>query len=107
MIRRPPRSTLFPYTTLFRSLPNAGISCRRILTWTDNNFDKAVGSSEVIELIDANKATLCPYFGARRVADCNSTVPADQTTAQTEAANVINFHRGLNGKTLCISGVEC
>src|SRR2546425_9124573 len=24
MIRRPPRSTLFPYTTLFRSLPPAG-----------------------------------------------------------------------------------
>src|SRR2546422_6244432 len=25
MIRRPPRSTLFPYTTLFRSLPGFGI----------------------------------------------------------------------------------
>src|SRR3712207_7279337 len=25
MIRRPPRSTLFPYTTLFRSLKNEGI----------------------------------------------------------------------------------
>src|SRR5258708_26196617 len=24
MIRRPPRSTLFPYTTLFRSYPHAG-----------------------------------------------------------------------------------
>src|SRR5256885_8506170 len=24
MIRRPPRSTLFPYTTLFRSMPRAG-----------------------------------------------------------------------------------
>src|SRR2546430_16825483 len=24
MIRRPPRSTLFPYTTLFRSLPGCG-----------------------------------------------------------------------------------
>src|SRR2546430_16263698 len=24
MIRRPPRSTLFPYTTLFRSCPSAG-----------------------------------------------------------------------------------
>src|SRR2546422_11737625 len=24
MIRRPPRSTLFPYTTLFRSLPDLG-----------------------------------------------------------------------------------
>src|SRR5258705_1859048 len=26
MIRRPPRSTLFPYTTLFRSKPGAAIS---------------------------------------------------------------------------------
>src|SRR3712207_9261078 len=25
MIRRPPRSTLFPYTTLFRSAPDAGV----------------------------------------------------------------------------------
>src|SRR3712207_8962294 len=25
MIRRPPRSTLFPYTTLFRSVPAAGM----------------------------------------------------------------------------------
>src|SRR2546426_5355747 len=28
MIRRPPRSTLFPYTTLFRSLRNSGSSPR-------------------------------------------------------------------------------
>src|SRR2546422_9408811 len=26
MIRRPPRSTLFPYTTLFRSIENLGVS---------------------------------------------------------------------------------
>src|SRR5256885_11850867 len=30
MIRRPPRSTLFPYTTLFRSIPNL-ITLARIL----------------------------------------------------------------------------
>src|SRR2546425_823095 len=29
MIRRPPRSTLFPYTTLFRSPPRSG-SCRKL-----------------------------------------------------------------------------
>src|SRR3712207_7339437 len=28
MIRRPPRSTLFPYTTLFRSRPNRGRGIR-------------------------------------------------------------------------------
>src|SRR2546422_7499346 len=27
MIRRPPRSTLFPYTTLFRSSPALGAAC--------------------------------------------------------------------------------
>src|SRR5258707_8482116 len=29
MIRRPPRSTLFPYTTLFRSLARGGRTARR------------------------------------------------------------------------------
>src|SRR3712207_7583890 len=41
MIRRPPRSTLFPYTTLFRSLPGERLSrlgrrdpaARRALRW--------------------------------------------------------------------------
>src|SRR3712207_8359908 len=28
MIRRPPRSTLFPYTTLFRSVRGAGVSAQ-------------------------------------------------------------------------------
>src|SRR5690606_41581170 len=32
MIRRPPRSTLFPYTTLFRSLPSAACPQKRILS---------------------------------------------------------------------------
>src|SRR3712207_8928904 len=30
MIRRPPRSTLFPYTTLFRSVPRAGLLCSSV-----------------------------------------------------------------------------
>src|SRR5260370_9732608 len=36
MIRRPPRSTLFPYTTLFRSRPERSESAgkqREVLTW--------------------------------------------------------------------------
>src|SRR2546429_4795303 len=34
MIRRPPRSTLFPYTTLFRSLEGAHSAPPRISTFT-------------------------------------------------------------------------
>src|SRR5262249_60805889 len=34
MIRRPPRSTLFPYTTLFRSLDrSSGRTCRGSTSW--------------------------------------------------------------------------
>src|SRR6266513_3582931 len=32
MIRRPPRSTLFPYTTLFRSAPGPATSCPSRMT---------------------------------------------------------------------------
>src|SRR2546427_2028844 len=31
MIRRPPRSTLFPYTTLFRSVKNVGVGEEKIV----------------------------------------------------------------------------
>src|SRR2546427_4294656 len=33
MIRRPPRSTLFPYTTLFRSIPATGSPTRSRTRW--------------------------------------------------------------------------
>src|SRR2546430_16071259 len=50
MIRRPPRSTLFPYTTLFRSLeddlgvrhPRADIDIERVLPVVDVPTPKAV-----------------------------------------------------------------
>jgi type IV pilus assembly protein PilY1 len=101
------------------STPNAGLTdptngCRRLFTWADTNFDKKVGSSEVIELIDANKATLCPYLAARRVTDCNnpSSTPdsfgnTPKQLAQLEAANIINFHRGQDGTTLCVENANC
>src|SRR5260221_11748427 len=39
MIRRPPRSTLFPYTTLFRSVFGPPFACSRVRTQTkDRQF---------------------------------------------------------------------
>src|SRR2546430_10947071 len=39
MIRRPPRSTLFPYTTLFRSLRNIGTHARPNFQFVDRNLN--------------------------------------------------------------------
>src|SRR5258707_12300525 len=45
MIRRPPRSTLFPYTMLFRSLPlDAGLDTKRICPAADPLHDLPLGS---------------------------------------------------------------
>src|SRR5256885_16232034 len=56
MIRRPPRSTLFPYTTLFRSGEYANVfgnaACRRP---TDLG-DDALGQSQVMELEAVDEA---------------------------------------------------
>src|SRR4051794_41484097 len=38
MIRRPPRSTLFPYTTLFRSRPCRSADCRQNLLMVPTNL---------------------------------------------------------------------
>src|SRR5256885_11671021 len=43
MIRRPPRSTLFPYTTLFRSLALTRRTDRcRLLNWTDPEYPQTL-----------------------------------------------------------------
>src|SRR3712207_8118117 len=39
MIRRPPRSTLFPYTTLFRSPKRTALPCPRLLRSRDGPPD--------------------------------------------------------------------
>src|SRR2546430_3310364 len=49
MIRRPPRSTLFPYTTLFRSATQLGTTEQVIKNYLRNVYDK-IGVSDRLEL---------------------------------------------------------
>src|SRR2546430_3947058 len=45
MIRRPPRSTLFPYTTLFRSLVRAAPRLSSLRLYSFNQVERSHGSS--------------------------------------------------------------
>src|SRR2546427_1912642 len=57
MIRRPPRSTLFPYTTLFRSpgLPRRGAGERAFLVAEELGFEQGFGNRRAV---DRDKRTL-------------------------------------------------
>src|SRR2546430_13923411 len=64
MIRRPPRSTLFPYTTLFRSTPGKGAQCP--LTFIHPScISLAVGGRRPILVVDRIDVGRClPTAGA-------------------------------------------
>src|ERR1035437_5732358 len=50
MIRRPPRSTLFPYTTLFRSLLSYDCVCRPDCPWLGSHFANLRSEEHTSEL---------------------------------------------------------
>src|SRR2546430_13735267 len=55
MIRRPPRSTLFPYTTLFRSLEEALAHYRQTLQSSPDSLPANVAAGNVLDLLGRDR----------------------------------------------------
>src|SRR5256885_12829065 len=58
MIRRPPRSTLFPYTTLFRSVVGQALVQRRLVRVMQNVHH--MGASHALRVIQAGLGIAAP-----------------------------------------------
>src|SRR2546430_13846828 len=63
MIRRPPRSTLFPYTTLFRSLELATLGGARALGLEQEIGSIARGKRADLGVLDLSEPHLHPLLG--------------------------------------------
>src|SRR3712207_4029314 len=70
MIRRPPRSTLFPYTTLFRSLMHADALAARLVL-DPAGFDVLVGSNLFGDLLSEVTAAISGAIGIAPSANLN------------------------------------
>src|SRR2546426_8399367 len=73
MIRRPPRSTLFPYTTLFRSLEITGGNCT-----TPHNAREAGGATDHF-LVAKVKVLLDMAGGDCRIVSLGAFAPSRDT----------------------------
>src|SRR5256885_3593321 len=68
MIRRPPRSTLFPYTTLFRSL---GISTARAVSETFQSFSRSLLSKNARSAASLNSSKRSEEHTSELQSPCN------------------------------------
>src|SRR3712207_9554642 len=62
MIRRPPRSTLFPYTTLFRSNGTVIAESQDTVVVEGNHYFPR-DSVDPTYLVESEKHTICPWKG--------------------------------------------
>src|SRR2546429_1765046 len=71
MIRRPPRSTLFPYTTLFRSAPERLLTVDRQILLP--RVHRLPGRARSPELAQVERDRRAPVVGDEAAADRKST----------------------------------
>src|SRR5258708_11664373 len=69
MIRRPPRSTLFPYTTLFRSVIEVSVTISPIR----EGDGKLTGASMIARDVTEHKRLQQEFFVAQKMEDRKST----------------------------------
>src|SRR5258708_12266947 len=96
MIRRPPRSTLFPYTTLFRSKDFLKVRCRlallpfliSCLIWLDLSETAEVPRSEERFSRNAETDLVCRLLLEKKKKKTLSTSPTSSPSLHTSALHI-------------------
>src|SRR3989454_6829693 len=90
MIRRPPRSTLFPYTTLFRSIDKVGTG----YTLTASATGPVTGTSRAFNITAGTAATLVFTVQPTSTVAGGSIAPAVEVTARDANGNTATGFTG-------------
>src|SRR5260370_31099462 len=88
MIRRPPRSTLFPYTTLFRSLEGYGVTLENNLVIDASGIGQFFGfnrSEEHTSELQSHLNLVCRLLLEKKKKTNTGKATKTRTTAHTSA----------------------
>src|SRR5690625_5708131 len=80
MLRRPPRSTLFPYTTLFRSASTMSLADGAEMLWTHHDTRREL--IELFEVLDDRVSHLTPELAIL------PDVPLDRKSTRLNSSHV-------------------
>src|SRR5437870_9789246 len=94
MIRRPPRSTLFPYTTLFRSSLSE-IPCPGCVEPQDDNTSRLRGDRKSTRLNSSHVASSYAVFCLKKKTQQHSRQEPGQKTVDEELCNILTHHDPL------------
>src|SRR2546429_5441841 len=92
MIRRPPRSTLFPYTTLFRSLEVLQSKRQQGLRQLKFIINKGVRSEEHTSELQSRLHLVCRLLLEKKKKKTNTIKHAKTHTRHTQLTNIITAH---------------
>src|SRR6266496_4825112 len=87
MIRRPPRSTLFPYTTLFRSRP----PCSRSRSAADRRDCRSPRSEEHTSELQSRRDLVCRLLLEKKKKVIKTKFEANKKKKQKEKIKTTNF----------------
>src|SRR3712207_8132475 len=91
MIRRPPRSTLFPYTTLFRSLP---------IYWGNRNWHPFLADTVRRMAADGIKNALC--FATSAYSSYSSCRQYQENIADRKSTRLNSSHANISSAVFCL-----
>src|SRR3712207_8800390 len=101
MIRRPPRSTLFPYTTLFRSPPPAADDEPELddpdFDWWRDQFEPDPGDPKASTAVTQPTQPLIPYSG--RCGECGAPTGPERDRKSTR---LNSSHANISYAVFCL-----
>src|SRR3712207_7172955 len=102
MIRRPPRSTLFPYTTLFRSVPERLVTTPQVHGKDVLVVDESTAHLALTARADILVSNTPGFLLMQRLADCVGMLLYHESARDRKSTRLNSSHANISYAVFCL-----